>query len=265
LFSQEKWDDLFPVKEIYFKNWGWYAGIGGNYTIPTSGKSNMSYGLDADTSSAYLFSPVGKLGGMLEGGAFYMFDNPYVAYVDGGIRVNWFSGKEKFDAYQIDQQTTDTLSMQSGDQQFSMANVSLRLNANNAIQVSKYGFIQNTLGVNFDYNFYHATKVDPENYSFPAGSLNTEKDPSFQMQFHYQIAYGFRLDLMHYMIIGLDTPILTFVPWENGKPSIAFFHSSYLPVTLSVRFMFLQKSNRPDCQKPPPLDMNKKRKKARMF
>lgn len=264
-FSQRKRPPIFPTDEPYFKNWGWYAGIGANYSLGVSGKTDASYNENTDTSFQYTFTPRGKVGMMIEGGAFYLLDNKYVSVLDAGLRFNWFNGKENFEEYQVNQTLMDTVSNQNGNQQFSMMNISLRLDASNAIQVSKYGFIQNTLGLNFDYRFYDGQKVDPENFSFPFEPFSLESQSAFQVQLHYKIAYGFRLDLMHYMIIGIDTPIFTALPWENGSPAFAFFSSEYLPLTLSVRVLFLRKSNRPDCNKPAPLDTNKKRKEAKMF
>lgn len=258
-YSQAKKEPIFPVNDIYFKDWGWKAAIGGNYTIPLSGKTSITYGEGSDTISDFLFSPVGKVGMMIEGGAFYLLDNPIVSYLDADIRVNWFNGKENFAETRIEGGSGDTILSQEGYRSFSQFNVSLRLNANNTIQVSEYGFIQNTLGLNFDYLFYESQEINPP--VFPL------QDPSdeFQMQLHYKLAYGLRLDLMHYMIIGVDVPVLTLFPWDDGKQTIAMFESRYWPLTLSVQILFLQKSNRPDCKKPPPLNMNKKRKKAKMF
>ena len=185
-----------------------------NYTIPTSGKSTLIDNQNADTSSNYLFSPVGKIGAMLEGGAFMMYDNPIVSFADAGIRVNWFNGKEKFTDNSVLTSTGDTLLSQEGYRDFTKLNASLRLNANNTIQVSKYGFIQNTLGLNMDYFFYQNTTSD-----LPIFPIEEENN-YFQMQIHYKLAYGFRLDLMHYMIIGLDTPILTLVDWDGGSSKL---------------------------------------------
>ncbi len=265
VIAQRKNPPIFPTDEPYFKNWGWFAGIGANYTLPVSGKTDALYNEASDTTFNYHYSPLGKVGMMAEGGAFYLLDNKYVSLLDAGLRFNWFNGKENFEEYQVDQTLMDTISIQNGNQQFSMMNVSLRLDASNAIQVSKYGFILNTLGLNFDYRFYDSQKVDPENYTFPFEPFDLESNSAFQIQVHYKFSYGFRLSLMHYMIIGIDTPIFTAIPWENGSPAFAFFSSDYLPLTLSVRVMFLRKSNRPDCNKPAPLDMNKKRKEAKMF
>lgn len=259
LFSQEKKGDIFPVDDIYFKNWGWLTGAGANYTIPVSGEANRDYNVNTDTISNFLFSPTGRVGAMLEGGAFMLLDNPIVSYLDADIRFNWFNGKENFTENRISTVTNDTILTQSGIRSFDQINVSLRLNANNTIQVSQYGFIQNTLGANFDYLFYENLQSD-----LPVLPLE-EPSEKFQIQLHYKLAYGFRLDLMHYMIVGLDIPILNLYPWQDGRPNIEVFESQYWPLTLSVQFLFLQKSNRPDCKKPPPLDMNKKRKKARMF
>lgn len=263
--AQAKRAPIFPTDDPYFKNWGWYAGLGTNFTIPTSGSKEQIFVSLPDTSFNYLFSPKGKMGLMLEGGAFYLTDYYLLSYLDAGLRVNWFNAKENFTAYHIDQNLGDTLSIQDGKRDFSLMNVSLRLDANNCIQVSKYGFIQNTLGLNVDYSFYKKFEMDPPDYPFPFDPLSDATYNEFQFQIHYKLAYGFRLDLMHYMIIGLDAPIFTIAPWTNGRPTIDTYQSSYLPLTLSVRVLFLRKSNRPDCKKPPPLDMNKKRKEAKMF
>jgi hypothetical protein len=263
--AQQKRPPIFPSDDPYFKNWGWYAGLGTNFTLPISGELRQSFNFLSDTLQDYTFSPKGRLGAMIEGGAFYLLDNYIVSYVDGGIRVNWFNGKENFTEYQVDQLAGDTIAMQEGYRSFSMMNASLRLAANNTIQVSKYGFIQNSLGLNVDYTFYKKFKLDPEGFPFPYDPLADATYNEFQFQLHYKIAYGFRLDLMHYMIIGIDAPIFTIAPWQDGRQTIDIYHSNYWPLTLSVRVLFLRKSNRPDCKKPPPLDMNKKRKEAKMF
>lgn len=258
-YSQEKKGDLFPVDDIYFKKWGWLAGIGANYSIPLSGEVNQVDNSNLDTISNYLFSPKGKVGAMLEGGAFYMLDNPIVSLLDAELRVNWFAGKEDFTENRTSGINNDTILNQSGIRNFDQFNASIRLNANNTIQVSQYGFIQNTLGVNFDYLFHENLQTDTPTLAIP--------DPSdkFQIQLHYKLSYGLRLDLMHYMIVGVDIPIITLYPWQDGRQTINVFESQYWPLTVSVQFLFLQKSNRPDCRKPQPLDMNKKRKKAKMY
>lgn len=256
-FGQEKKDPIFPVNDIYFKKWGWYAGIGGNYTMPLFNDVIKTF-QNSDTLLTFEYTGVGQPGMMVEGGAFLLLDNPIVSYLDGGLRFNWFRGKEDRTTTVVDISDNSTLFSGKDESSFDQVNVSLRLDANNTIQVSKYGFIQNTLGLNFDYLFYSEYKRSNSIFTDPASER-------FQAQIHYKLSYGFRLDLMHYMIIGIDAPILTIAPWNDGRQTIEAFQSHYWPLTLSVRILFMQKSNRPDCKKPVPLDMNKKRKKARMF
>jgi hypothetical protein len=258
-YSQAKKEPIFPVGDIYFKNWGWKAGIGGNYTIPFSETKSINFNENSDTTDIYNFNPIGKMGMMVEGGFFYLLENPIVSYLDADVRVNWFNGRENFAGIRMDTVSQDTISTQGGYRSFSNFNVSIRLQANNTIHVSKYGFIQNTLGLNFDYLFYENQKIDPP--IFPIENTANR----FQFQLHYKLSYGLRLDLMHYMIVGVDIPLLTLYPWNDGGQMINMFESRYWPVTVSIQVMFLQKTNRPDCNKPPPLDINKKRKKAKMF
>lgn len=257
--SQKKREAIFPADDPYFKKWGWMAGLGANYSFPISKEYSLTYvNGPENTISVANYKPVGRLGAMLEGGAFYLVDNYILSYIDGGVRVNWFRGKEDISIV-----VTDSMGVNSEPlnefRSFDYANASLRLNANNIIQVSNYGFIQNTLGVNLDYYFL-------ENTNNPATIPLTDYgfDP-FQIQLHYKLAYGFRLDIMHYVIIGLDAAILGVYPWNDGRQTLDIFGSNYWPVTLSVKVLFMNKSNRPDCKKPIPLDMNKKRKEAKMF
>ena len=259
-FSQKKWDPLFPTDDPFYKNWGWHAGIGGNYTLPINGKHTSVHVYNADTVSYYNFDPKGQVGAMIEGGAFLLLDNIIVSYLDAGLRLNWFQGKNNFDDYRVSSSTGDTISFREGERAFDIFDVSLRLNANNTIQVSNYGFIQNTLGLNFDYQFYKGQNTNPSIFPF-----DDFGDNKFQFQLHYKLAYGFRLDLMHYMIIGIDAPLMTFVPWDDGSQTINVFDAQYWPLTLSVNVMFLQKSNRPDCRDSPSLNMKRKRKKDKMF
>jgi len=256
-FGQGEKDPIFPVNDIYFKKWGWYAGIGGNYTVPLFNDVVRTY-QNSDSVSTVQFTGVGQPGMMIEGGAFYLLDNPVVSYLEGGLRFNWFRAKEDISTTVVNASDNNTLLQQEDERSFDQVNVSLRLDANNTIKVSKYGFIQNTLGLNFDYLFYSEYQSSNPLYS-------EATDDVFQAQIHYKLSYGFRLDLMHYMIIGIDAPILTIAPWNDGRQTIDVFESYYWPLTLSVRILFMQKSNRPDCKKPPPLDMNKKRKEAKMF
>lgn len=259
-FSQKKWDPLFPTDDPFYKNWGWHAGLGGNYTLPLNSKSSSVLIHNADTVSYFNFNPNGQVGAMVEGGAFLLLDNIIVSYLDAGLRLNWFQGKNKFDDYRVRSSTGDTISFMEGERTFDIFDVSLRLNANNTIQVSNYGFIQNTLGLNVDYQFYKGQNTNP-----PIFPLDDFEDNKFQFQLHYKLSYGFRLDLMHYMIIGIDAPLMTFVPWDEGSQTINVFDAQYWPLTLSVNVMFLQKSNRPDCRDSPSMDMNRKRKKEKMF
>lgn len=259
-YSQKKLDPTFPTDDPFYKNWGWHAGIGGNYTVTNNGKHASVYVHNPDTVSYYNFIPRGQVGAMVEGGAFLLLDNIIVSYLDAGLRVNWFQGKNIFTENRVTSSTNDTILFTEGERSFDIIDVSLRMNANNTIQLSNYGFIQNTLGLNVDYQFIKNQQTFPP--IFPLDDFANDK---FQFQLHYKLAYGFRLDLMRYMIVGIDVPLMTFHPWNGGSQTIDVFGAQYWPITLSVNVMFLQKSNRPDCRDSPKVNMNKRRRKERMF
>jgi hypothetical protein len=259
--SQDKvWDPLFPVEDVNFRLSGWYVGAGGTYSIPYPNNDNNSYDFDDNSKIDANFSAFGKPGFLVEGGRYNMLYSNFVPYIDYGIAFKMLGGGQDYTGYKTSNDGSDTVSTESYSASYNNYYVSAQFNANNAIRISEYGFIQNTFGLNFDYAFLESSKGDAP--LFPDTKTSVDE---FSFQFHYKIGYGFRLDKKHFLMIALETPLLNIYPWDNGKSTIAFLNSRYRPILLSVRLMFLRNTTRPNCFKPSETKMDKKRKKARMF
>jgi len=214
---------------------------------------------EGDTIQIGTYTRQGKVGFLIEGGRFTMTYSKIVPYIDYGIRFKLLRGYEDYKGINPPTENTDTVFIDNSAR-FDNYYFSAHFNANNAIRVSNRGFIQNTLGLNIDYRV-----IQSRNGTIQYSENTVVSSEVFLVQLHYKIGYGFRMDKKHYLIFTLETPILTAYPWDDGKPTIAMFNSRYQPISLSVRLLFLSNSTRPDCNKPIPLNMDKKHKKAKMF
>ena len=261
IFGQNrKWKSLFPVDDTNYKLSGWLVGAGATYTFSLPKNTEKVYQLGIDTLLTANFAATGNPGFLVEVGRFTMTYSKLVPYLDYGILFKLIRGTQDYTGYLTESDNKDTLLISQSSASFSNYYVSAFFNANNAIRVSEYGFIQNSLGLNIDYMVIETLKGTAP--MFPGSKSTSEV---FLAQLHYKLGYGFRLDKKHYLTFTLETPILTAYPWDDGKSTIAIFDSRYRPVLFSVRLMFLNTNSRPDCNKPTQIDMNKKRNKTRLY
>ena len=258
--QNRKWKSLFPVDDTNYKLSGWLAGAGGTYTFSLPSLTEQVYQLDNDTILTANFDAGGNLGFLIEAGRFTMTYSKLVPYIDYGILFKLIRGTQDYKGYLSQSDNQNSILIDQSTSSFSNYYLSAYFNANNAIRVSEFGFIQNSLGLNIDYKVIETLKgTAPE---FPESISTSEV---FLTQLHYKLGYGFRLDKNHYLTFTLETPILTAYPWDDGKSTIAIFDSRYRPILFSVRVLFLNPNSRPDCNKPTDINMNKKRNKTRLF
>lgn len=262
VFSQNKnWKPLFPVEDIGFSLSGWYIGAGATYTLSLPSTTEKIYEFDDNSKITANFVATGNAGFLLEGGRYTLLYSNFIPYIDYGLSVKMLSGNQDYTGYQGLIDNPDTTSTSTSSASFNNYYISAHFNANNAIRISEYGYIQNTLGVNFDYK-----AIESIQGSFPVFSDSKTESEKFLFQLHYKLGYGLRLDKKHFLIFTLETPVLTAFPEDDGKSTIALFNSRYRPIMFSVRLLFLRNTKRPDCtNKSSDMKMDKKRKKARLF
>ena len=56
-----------------------------------------------------------------------------------------------------------------------------------------------------------------------------------------------------FIIPSLETPIINFLKWENGKSTYGIFNSRYRPILLKIRILWLKRPSKFDC---PPVKIN---------
>jgi len=260
LSQNRKWKSLFPVDDPNYKLSGWLVGAGATYTFSIPSTTEQFYQLGNDTILTADFKAVGNPGFLIEVGRFTMTYSKLIPYLDYGILFKLIRGHQDYTGHISVSDNQDPILISQNSASFSNYYLSAYFNANNAIKVSEFGFIQNSIGLNIDYKVIETLKgIAP---IFPESKSTSE---IFLTQLHYRLGYGFRLDKKHYLTFTLETPILTAFPWDDGKSTIAIFDSRYRPILFSIRLMFLSTNSRPDCNKPTHIDMNKKRNKTRLF
>lgn len=249
--------DVFPLDPEFNLN-GWFAAIGGTYMYPMSSSDETTYSMTSFNDSIlenfanYQGSPNGKLGLYAEAGWFHAFQNPtFFHFYDVGISYRQYKGGEDFNG-SYTSVLTDTLgnetdlpstSIQQSDN-YSDQIISLVSNLTHHFHFSRYGFVQNTIGVNVDYFLSKSRSAGP---TFPGYEAKFPTD--IQAQFHYRIGVGWKASPTLLVIPSIEVPILTAYDFDSFKSSLPYFSTRHYPILFSVRFMFLRRINE-DCVVP---------------
>ena len=247
---QRKRPDIIPLGG-QARRGGFYIGPGITYTLPRSKDTEEERYRNADTSYTALYNPNGRLGVYLEAGYFYATRDPVILdYWDIGLAYKNFRGSESYESTLV---RGDSIGNFTGEGSFAERLLTLHVNANKFIQTADYQFIQLSLGANADYrlgsSYAHTGEPFMMQHSFP---------PNLIAQLHFKVGYGFKLTGNLLLIPAIETPIFSAVPADQGFGKLQWFNSTYRPLILSVRFMFLRARQGFKC--PPPIKHNSKEK-----
>ena len=224
--AQRKNRALVDFKQ--YKYGGWMLSPGLTYMYP----SRVKY-LNDSTEKDDNVNPNGRIALYLEAGRYQIFyaGGRILNYMDYSLAFKRLSGAEKYTG-------TERESKAIFKQNFLLAN----FNVNNIIQLTDYTFIQNSIGVNFDWKFSDNTQI-----ADPGSPYNFNNTGRFILSLHYKLGYGIKVTDQLFIIPTLETPILNGMKWENGKSTYGVFSSRYRPIIFSVRFAWLRIPSRRDC------------------
>jgi hypothetical protein len=105
------------------------------------------------------------------------------------------------------------------------------------IDVTRKYFIDQSIGLNFDYNLFPGDTIYPSNLS----SNIVKRDfynPSV-LQFHYSLSYGIRLNRAWMVLPGVSLPLLGIYEWSGFGSKISWFSSQYRPIQFQIKFIKL--------------------------
>lgn len=191
----------------------------------------------------YLVDPNGKLGMFFTvGTAHFPTNQPrlnimgkrIISYYDWGLGFKLFGGSESTEVNRYDTPTATVPSSTTyGSGSFYNGYVTGRFTVHNNYHFSKKFYLDNGLGVNFDYRLFGNNKTYENSYV----AQNTHKP--FVAQLHYDLGLGIKIKRGAYLIPGIQLPILGMAEWTGFKPSLDWYSSNYRPILFKIKYIYL--------------------------
>lgn len=239
---QKHYNEVLPATPKY-KLSGWHFAPGATYMLTPFIYLNQD--LDETESSVFQARTrgIGKPGIYAEVGRYRMLPYmPIFEYLDYSIAYKSLRGSERANGQYVSLPEELPISpFEQTQGEFGFHYLELNFNLNHIWRISKYNFIQNSIGLNGGYAFL-------ANQSGATVSPTTQLNPGrINAQLHYKLGYGIKMRGNWLIIPSVETPILNAWPFENGRSSMGFFSSRYRPLILSLRFFFMRPANTMDC------------------
>jgi hypothetical protein len=223
---------------------GWLIAPGLTYNFTNLKRFDEAF-TSADSSLSLSTRPLGRLGLYFEVGRFHLMpeESRLIHYIDYSLAYKALKGKELYGVT-----STNGVETIEYDQKGRYKNgmVTLNFNANNVYQLSRFNFIQNSLGFNVDYRF-----INKQRDFLPLPRvIDGAYPPALTAQLHYKLGFGFKMTDKWFLIPSIETPILNVLPFENGKAQWNIFDVNYHPIIISVRMAWLKEQQGLACPKP---------------
>jgi hypothetical protein len=228
--SKKKKDNPFSES----KNWGWlvwsenashYRPLGWHVDL---GLTYMAGNNSNDDGQEYNLTSNGLPGYYLEGGMEHLFrkKNKLFHYFDWGLGVKHFGGQETYELGEFKDRGS-----------FNFGSAFLRAGIHNVWQITKYNFIDQSIGFNIDYRIYGGKDKQAEgDYLSPLPSVNQDK---LVGQLHYSLGFGIKMKDGFFMVPTVQTPVLTFLNFTDFNPSHYWFNSRYQPLIFTIKVAWL--------------------------
>jgi hypothetical protein len=110
------------------------------------------------------------------------------------------------------------------------------------IDIARKYFIDQSVGLNFDYNLFPGNTIYPNNFS--ANNYNRDFYKPSVLQFHYGLSIGIRLNRVWIILPGASLPIIGIYEWNSNTPrwnlsKMNWFSSQYNPIQFHIKFIKL--------------------------
>ncbi|MCB0793215.1 MAG: hypothetical protein KDB88_00630 [Flavobacteriales bacterium] len=231
---------------------GLYVSPGATYTLTRFNDREEELFRAGDTLYNVTFDPTGRFGAYLEVGWFHAARDPVILdYWDVGLAYKQLNGLQAHNGLvRFGPNETDSVLPTSGEGSFRDQYLTLHVNANKFVQSGDYQFVQFSLGLNADLDIGSSRTYAGDAFVLADQSV----PPNLIAQAHVKVGYGFKLNQRLLLIPALETPIFSAVPSDQGFGRLQWFNSTYRPIILSVRFLFLRYPKGFDC--PPAIKHN---------
>ena len=213
-------DAIYAYGSSHYRPFGWHIDPGVTYMIGNSAN---------DKGQDYNLTPSGLPGYYLCIGMQHLFKKVHLEqdpsspwYFDWGLGVKHFAGREKYSGSDGTKNSTN----------FNFGSVFARANFHGVIQLNPWTFIDQSLGVNFDYRIYGGNQ-------FTNAPLGGSREAKPVLGLNYTFGWGLKIRDGFFIIPTLQMPVMKFLSWQGFNPSHVWFNSRYEPLILTVKFGWL--------------------------
>ncbi|MBL1280889.1 MAG: hypothetical protein COA33_011480 [Fluviicola sp.] len=174
-----------------------------------------------------------------------------VSYYDWGLGFKYFRGLERMS---VDRLTPAgaIIGTSETEGRFQRGHVYGRfsIHKNGHLKKIKKFYLDNSVGVNFDYSVLKSPVDGPTGDHLAAlGAVGAPQQyqQNFIAQLHYGLGIGIKLKRGAYLIPGVRIPILGAYEWNKGRPTIKYFASDYMPLLFHIKYMFMFEKKAKSC------------------
>lgn len=230
------------------RSWGPQITFGPTYMLTRLHNETVRTQSSSGRPVDYVIDPSGRIGGFLEIGTAHFptkdsrikfIKKRIVSYYDWGIGFKYLGGKETTDITNYDPTGTQILSTQHGEGKYYNGYVFGRFSAHKNFYFKEKYFIDNGIGINFDYRVLTGN----QNYSgtSSAGISGTPLyyHKPFVLQLNYSLGLGIKIKRGFYIIPGIQLPIFGIAEMHKGSPALKWYASNYWPISGQVKFIVL--------------------------
>lgn len=240
-----------------YRFYGLQVSAGPTFPFTRFNKNNPLYSTTDELGRPmdYTFDPGGKLGVFLEVGLAHFPQKRsklsqklkfiFVSYYDWGLGFKLHGGSEKTTINYYNAFGEPTFS-EEGQGDYYNGYVYGRFTLHKNININKRLFIDNGLGVNFDFRVINGNR-EYDGASLP--QMQSFHKP-LVAQLHYDLGLGFKLSRRFYFIPGAQIPLISFHEWRGGCADLKWFSSNYLPVLYHLKFIYLFEKKVKGCNVP---------------
>ncbi len=108
------------------------------------------------------------------------------------------------------------------------------------IDVARKHFIDQSIGINLDYNVLKKSQTyDPLTSSYSPVVSELKFYSPWVAQFHYSLGIGIRFTRAWMMVPSVSLPIISFYEWNGFNAKMPWFQSTYWPIQGQIRFIKL--------------------------
>ncbi len=243
-----------------YRFYGLQVSGGPTYMLTRSNANNTTYTTVDATGRPmdFTYDPSGKLGAYLELGMAHFpkkrskislaLKTVLVSYYDWGIGFKYLGGKETTTINYYNP-LNELVATSEGTGQFYNGYLYGRFSLHKNINLSKRYFIDNGLGVNFDYRLLTGNQ-DYEGATMATVANSQEFHKPFVAQLHYDLGFGIKLNRRSFLIPGVQVPIISFHEWRGGCAALKWYDSNYLPLLAHIKLIYLFEKKVKGCNTP---------------